>query len=198
MCGRFALETPVDRVAQLFQLDTWVGYLPRANIPPGTDIPVIRQAGRDGRTLDLLRWGLVPPWAQYPGGKLQPINARGETIAEKPMFKNAFRHRRCLIPADGFYEWKSEGKAKRPYFINLPGGLMAIAGIWETKELHEGPLTTTCIVTTSANELMAPIHDRMPVLVPPEHWEAWLVGSEQDALELIQPYPAEAMAATPV
>ena len=119
MCGRFALKAPSSKLIERFDLDECVDFQPNANIPPGTDIPVIRQSPEGKRVLHLLRWGLVPHWSKDPsiGAKLH--NARGESLSEKPSFREAFKKRRCLIPADGFYEWKTEGQKKQPYYFSL-------------------------------------------------------------------------------
>lgn len=200
MCGRFALKAPPAKLKVLFELDEVADYAPRYNIPPGTDIPVIRQSPEGGRVLHLLRWGLVPHWAKDPsiGNKLN--NARAETVAEKASFREAFKRRRCLIPASGFYEWKTEGKVKQPYYISLESGeLLAMAGLWETWQSPEGDLLRTCaIITTSPNALMQPIHDRMPVILAPEHWQAWLTAPPAEIAGLLAPHDAEAMRAWPV
>lgn len=176
MCGRFALKAPPSKLISRFALDECAEFSPRYSIPPGTDIPVIRQSPEGKRVLHLLRWGLIPHWSKDPsiGAKLN--NARGETVAEKPSFREAFKRRRCLIPADGFYEWKTEGKFKQPYYFSLKSEEpMALAGLWEMWKTPDGnTLRTVCIVTTSANELMAPVHDRMPVLISPENFGPWL------------------------
>lgn len=200
MCGRFALKTPPAELVTRFGLDECADFSPRFNIPPGTDIPVIRQSPEGKRVLHLLRWGLVPHWAKDPsiGAKLN--NARGETVAEKPSFREAFKRRRCLVPASGFYEWKAEGKAKQPYYISLrTDDPMALAGLWESWPAPDGSiLRTVCIVTTSANELMAPIHDRMPVIIAPEQWQAWLTEREAAQDLVAAGVPAERLQAWPV
>ena len=167
MCGRFALKSPPAELVTRFGLDECADYSPRYNIPPGTDIPVIRQSPEGRRVLYLLRWGLVPHWAKDPSIGVKLNNARGESVAEKPSFKQAFMRRRCLIPADGFYEWKTEGKTKQPYYFSLKSGEpMAMAGLWESWKAPDGSvLRTTCVITTRANALMEPIHERMPVIV---------------------------------
>lgn len=200
MCGRFALGVPQEQLKLNFGLDDCADFPVRYNISPGTDTPVIRQSPEGKRVLHLLRWGLVPRWAPDPsiGAKLN--NARGETVAEKPSFKAAFSRRRCLIPASGFFEWKTEGKLKQPYFISLKSGKpIALAGIWESwKAPDETELRTACIITTSANEVMAPIHDRMPVIVAPENWKAWLVAPAGEIGGLVAPFDAAGMQAWPV
>lgn len=200
MCGRYALNSPPSLIKARFGLDDCVDYAPRYNIPPGTEIPVIRQSPEGQRVLHLLRWGLVPHWAKDPaiGNKLN--NARGESVAEKPSFRDAFKRRRCLIPASGFYEWKTEGKVKQPYFISLKSGEpLAMAGLWESwRDPEGGILRTACIITTGSNAVMAPIHDRMPVILGPEHWAAWLAAPAEQIAGLVRPSEPEGMQAWPV
>lgn len=189
MCGRFALKMlKPDLIAQ-FDLDECADIQANHNIPPGTDIPVIRFSPDGKRVLHLLRWGLVPHWAKDPTIGARLNNARAESVREKPSFRDAFKRRRCLIPASGFYEWKTEGKAKQPYFISLESGqAMAMGGLWESWKTPDGGiLRTVCVVTTAANELMAPIHERMPVIVPPEQWPLWLDGPAEQVADLLQP-----------
>lgn len=181
---------------------------PRYNVAPGQSIAAVR-AEADGRRLSLLRWGLLPSWAKDPGIGYRMINARAETVASKPAFRSAYRARRCLIPADGFYEWVRKGTIKQPYLIGLDDGQpMNFAGLWERwrvpeniilprslKDLAPGEVLETCtVLTTEANELMKPIHHRMPVILPPEAFAPWLDG-ENVALA---PYPAETMTARAV
>lgn len=200
MCGRFAFNATPAQVIKHFGLDACADFASRYNIPPGTDIPVIRQSPEGQRVLHLLRWGLVPHWAKDPsiGNKLN--NARGESVAEKPSFREAFKRRRCLIPASGFYEWKAEGRVKQPYYISLKSGEhLAMGGLWETWQSPEGDLLRTCaIITTGPNALMESLHDRMPVILAPEHWQAWLTAPPDEVAGLLDPYPAEAMQAWPV
>lgn len=200
MCGRFALKAPRSELITRFGLDECADFSPRYNIPPGTDIPVIRFSPEGKRVLNMLRWGLVPHWAKDPsiGAKLN--NARGESVAEKPSFRDAFKRRRCLIPADGFYEWKTDGKIKQPYFISLKSGEpMAMAGLWESWTEPGGSiLRTVCVVTTSANALMEPIHDRMPVIISPENWRAWLSEPAENIAGLVIADPDTEMQAWPV
>jgi len=201
MCGRYALKSLPEEIGQYFGLDTWDDFKPRFNIPPTVKVPTIRQHPNGKRVLNLLRWGLVPFWAKDPsiGNKLN--NARGETVAEKPSFRSAFKARRCLVPASGFYEWKTEDKIKQPYYISLQSGdPMAFAGIWESWTSKESGeiLESVCVVTTGPNEIMAPIHDRMPVIVSPDHWKDWMTGPVEEVKELIASYPASQMQAWPV
>jgi len=200
MCGRFALKAPPAELVTRFGLHECVDLTPRYNIPPGTEIAAIRQSPEGQRVLHQLKWGLVPNWAKDPGIGNKLNNARGESVAEKPSFRDAFKRRRCLIPADGFYEWQARGKLKQPYFISLKSGLpMAMAGLWEAWKSPNGDiLRTCCIITTGPNEIMQPIHDRMPVIIAAEDWAKWLAGPVQDIEALIRPYTADAMQAWPV
>lgn len=195
MCGRFALKTPTSELASHFKLDEAVVVAPRYNIAPGTDIPTIRHSPEGKRVMHLLRWGLVPHWAKDPsiGNKLS--NARGETVAEKPSFRDAFKRRRCLVPADGFYEWKAEGKLKQPYYFSMKDSApFALGGVWESWRAPNGDiLRTCCLITTGPNEIMLPVHDRMPVIVSPDDFEQWLTGEQDEAKALVKPYPIEDM-----
>lgn len=196
MCGRFALQASPEQLIRHFRLDACVDLSPRFNIPPGTDIAAIRLSPEGQRVLHRLRWGLVPHWAKDPsiGHKLN--NARGESVAEKPAFRDAFRRRRCLIPADGFYEWKTDGQCKQPFYISLKTGEpLAMAGLWESWRQPDGAvLRTCCVITTAANALMAPIHDRMPVLVAPDDWTRWLSAPVEAIGDILRPH-AEALQA---
>ena len=203
MCGRYVLNASPADLVRRFGLAECADFSARYNIPPGTDIPVIRVSPAGERVLHLLRWGLIPHWSKDPaiGAKLN--NARGESVAGKPSFRDAFRRRRCLIPASGFYEWKAPrdgGKAKQPYYISLASGEpLAMGGLWESWQAPDGSIVRTCcVVTTTPNELMAPIHDRMPVIVAPEHWQEWLAGPAEAALPLVAPLAAAGMRAWPV
>ncbi|MGQ9686577.1 MAG: SOS response-associated peptidase [Thiobacillaceae bacterium] len=200
MCGRYVLSTRPEILAAHFGLDEYSDYPPRWNIPPGTDIPVIRQSPEGRRVLHLMRWGLVPHWARDASIGQRLVNARAETVAKKAAFREAFRRRRCLIPADGFYEWKIVDKGKQPYYISLRSGQpMGLGGLWEFWRAPDGSVLKTCaIVTTGPNGLLASIHDRMPVIIAPEHWQTWLNGTPEAALALLPPFPAEAMQAWPV
>lgn len=199
MCGRFALKSPPAELVDVFGLDECPDFLPRYNIAPGTDIAAILAHG-EGRVLRLLHWGLVPHWAKdrSMGNKL--INARGETVAEKPAFRSSFRRHRCLIPATGFYEWQVTAQGKQPWYVSFKSGEpMAFAGLYDTWHAPEGgALQTACIVTIGANALMQPIHDRMPVIVARDNWNDWLSGPPDDAASLIAPCDAAAMQAWPV
>lgn len=200
MCGRFALKAPPARLISRFGLDECADFQPRYNIPPGTDIPVIRYSPEGKRVLHLLRWGLVPHWAKDPGIGAKLNNARAETLAEKPSFREAFKRRRCLIPADGFYEWKAEGKVKQPYYISLKSGEpMAMAGLWESWKSPGGEiLRTCCVITTGPNAVMEHIHDRMPVMIDQAHWQDWLTAPPEVVEALLLPPMADEMQSWPV
>jgi putative SOS response-associated peptidase YedK len=197
MCGRFTLRAPVQTLASLFDFADGPALEPRYNIAPTQPVAAVR-SGTQGRELVLLRWGLIPSWASDPSIGNRLINARAETVAEKPAFRAAFRHRRCLVLTDGFYEWRKEGKRKQPYFIGLKSGQpFAFAGLWE----HWNDLETCTVLTTAANELMRPLHERMPLILPEEAHDLWLDPEvkQADLLKgLLQPFPSEEMIAYPV
>ena len=190
MCGRFTLNTPPKKLAYHFKLSGEISFHASWNIAPSTMICSIIADEYGTRSLRMQRWGLTPSWSN----KLIS-NARGETVAEKPSFKSAFKARRCIIPASGFFEWKTENKVKQPFYISFKSGdLMAFAGIWETW----GDTETCCIITTSPNSLMEPIHDRMPVILDASNWEQWLSPAEREVeklLPLIRPHDADSMLA---
>ena len=180
MCGRFAFYSPAEAAAALFGASASVDLKPRYNIAPTQDIAAIRTNKEGDREFALLRWGLVPFWAKDPSIGNRMINARAETVAEKPSFRNAYKHRRCLVLADGFYEWHREGDVKIPHFISLASGEpFALAALWEDwtdKETGES-LQTTAIVTTEANDFMQPLHHRMPVILQAQTAGEWLAGT---------------------
>ncbi len=199
MCGRYSLTTPPEALQDLFGVSGAIPNFPASyNVAPTHDVPVVRMGAR-GRELTLLRWGLIPAWAK-PGAK-PLINARGESVAEKPSFRTAFARRRCLLPADGFYEWRRpEHGPKQPYNVHLKaGGPFAMAAIWEAWSAPDGGALETCaIVTTAANETLARVHHRMPVILAPGDWQAWLETPEEGArglLELLRPAPNDLMEA---
>jgi putative SOS response-associated peptidase YedK len=204
MCGRFALYSDPFSLAQRFGTKSPADWQPRYNIAPSQTIPLVREEDKE-RRIALARWGLIPHWAKDKNIGYSTINARVETVAEKPVFRQAFRRRRCLIPADGYFEWqaKPNAKAKQPWFIMLADRQpMALAGLWERWKSPDGIELDSCsIIVTAANDLMRPIHDRMPVILPPEDWDAWLEPDAKDLQylhNLLKPYPAGAMAAWPV
>lgn len=203
MCGRYTHLLTWAQLHRLLRLTSDPIDLPRRyNIAPTQLAPVARQDKHGGRSLDMLRWGLVPSWASDLKIGNTMINARGETLATKPAFRTAFKHRRCLVPASGFYEWKKpdQGKSKQPLYITASdGGPLMLAGLWESWTSPEGPMVQTyTIITTTPNEMMAEIHDRMPVIVDAADFGRWLDPNLEDASDLIRPYPAELMLARPV
>src|SRR5262245_35107324 len=174
MCGRFTLATSRAQLADLFRLAGGPELPLRYNIAPTQPVPVVRAAG-DGRALALARWGLIPRWATDPAIGNRLINARSETVAEKPSFRDAFRKRRCLIPATGFYEWAKTAGGKQPYhFRLLDGRPFAFAGLWERWDRGGEPVESCTILTTAANAVVRPVHERMPVILPAEAFAAWL------------------------
>jgi len=208
MCGRFVAATPPDQLAGLFGVtDVRAGDLgPRWNVAPTMDLYSVAEGSDGARRLGVFRWGLVPWFADDPRGGAKMINARAETVAEKPAFRQALERRRCILPADGFYEWLRTGKEKLPHlFAAADGSVLGLAGLWETWRPKDDPdpepLRTCTIITTKANETMRPIHDRMPVVLPPTTWDRWLDRSETstaDLVELLVPAPEDLLVRRPV
>ncbi len=204
MCGRFALFSPEEILAAMFGVEG--DRFPPAsyNIAPSRDVAVVRTApdGAARRELARLRWGLIPAWAKDPAIGNRMINARAETAPAKPAFRSAFRRRRCLVPADGFYEWQKAGTRKQPYYVRMADGKpFALAGLWERWEGPDGAVASCTILTTDANERLAPIHDRMPVILAPADYGHWLDPERQDPaalLPLLRPNPPGPMLAFPV
>ncbi len=182
MCGRYSLTTPEEALVGLFEAGPLEGHVPRYNAAPGQILPVVRLDDDGARQWAWLRWGLVPSWAKDPAIGNRMINARAETVAEKPSFRAAFRRRRCLVVADGFYEWQARDGAKQPYHIaQSDGGPMAFAGLWERWGGDE-TLETFTILTTDASPDLAPIHHRMPVILAPAHQQVWLATEDPGLL----------------
>lgn len=202
MCGRFAQRTDAKRLAREFKVREVPEIEARYNIAPTQNILSIRQA-EDEREAVFLKWGLIPSWAKDASIGAKLINARSETVTEKPSFREAFKKRRCIIPADGFYEWQRTGGKKQPYFFQMrderPFGF---AGLWEKWRAEDGQLLETCtILTTEANEVLRLVHDRMPVILHPEDYELWLADDARkiDLMkELLRPYPSSEMVSYPV
>ncbi|WP_143037850.1 SOS response-associated peptidase [Nitrosomonas sp. Nm58] len=198
MCGRFCLAYPRSSLIDWYHAATMPEIEPRYNIAPTTGIVAIRDS-ITGRAGSMMRWGLIPHWVKDPKKLPLLFNARAESLAVKPLFKNAFRWQRCLIPASGFYEWKplAEGKSKQPFFISAKdGNPLSFAGIWETAMVDEVVIDSCAIITTSSNALMRSIHDRMPVIIPPESWDNWLTPSQlpDDVLSsILKPCSSEKM-----
>jgi len=198
MCGRFTLVSPFVAVAERFRAAAPAGLRPRYNIAPGQDILCVVADG--ARRIEPMRWGLIPFWAKDPSIGNRLINARAETLAVKPSFRGAFAKRRCLIAADGFYEWRQAGRRKVPVYVFLksrePFGFAGLYEVWKAPDGRE--IRTCTIITTGANDLVRPIHDRMPVIVPETLEDRWLDPAEKDRglLEsVLMPYPAEEMEA---
>jgi putative SOS response-associated peptidase YedK len=182
MCGRFVITSEPEALRRLFAYRQQPNFPPRYNIAPTQPIPLVR-LDHGERHFALARWGLIPSWVKNPKEFALLLNARLEGVIDKPSFRAAMKRRRCLIPADGFYEWKKEGKTKRPYFIRAKShDPFAFAGLWETwSDPTGGEIDTVAIVTCAANKTLAPIHDRMPVIISPENYDAWLDCERFDA-----------------
>lgn len=204
MCSRYSLSTPAETLAEHFRLERIPPLTPRHNIAPSQQVPIVRlpltesRPQMSGREMTLVRWGLIPAWAKDPAIGNRMINARAETVAEKPAFREAFARRRCLVPADGYYEWQRVGRGKQPCCIRMRDGRpFAFAGLWEQWTRPDGKVVETCaILTTEPNETLRPIHDRMPVILDPDNYDLWLdpgVRSEEKLRPLLGPYPGEEM-----
>jgi putative SOS response-associated peptidase YedK len=203
MCGRFTLVATPKAIAETFQVPELPGLEPRYNIAPTQPVAIVRPAsGEMGRELAVVHWGLIPAWADDPATGNRLINARAETAADKPSFRSPFRHRRCLVPTSGFYEWQKVDGRKQPYFIHRPDeAVFAFAGLWERWERGgEGPVESCTILTTEANEVMRPLHERMPVVLGREAWEPWLdLGAGRADLQaLLRPCPESWLTVYPV
>jgi putative SOS response-associated peptidase YedK len=200
MCGRYTLATPLSMLAEHFAVHARLNLGPRYNIAPTQRSPVVR-VGAGGRELTPLRWGFIPSWAKDPAIGARMINARAESVAEKAAFRRAFAKRRCLVPADGFYEWRKDGRRKQPYYIRRRDGApFAFAGLWDrwADRASGEVLETFTIVTTTPNELVAPIHNRMPVILSPEAYGRWLDPEQPGAPELLTPVSDDELEAFPV
>ncbi|GIW78580.1 MAG: DUF159 family protein [Gemmatales bacterium] len=203
MCGRYTLRATPAAIAKEFGLSNVPPLSPRYNIAPTQNVPVVRLAGNTGpRELALLRWGLIPSWATDLSIGNRLINARSETAADKPAFRAAFRKRRCLVVADGFYEWKKTDGKKQPYFIKrCDDRPFAFAGLWESCPHNDERIETCTILTTAANDWMKPLHDRMPVILPPERYDRWLdptIEQPDELRSLLRPIALEELEAYPV
>ena len=203
MCGRFTLTQPPDTIARHFALGAAAprAAKPRYNIAPTQTVCAVRvNAATGARELIEPRWGLIPSWSRAPAGS-GLVNARAETLATKPAFRESFRSRRCLIPADGFYEWQAAGGRKQPWYIAMEDdSLFAFAGLWDAWRAPGGNTVLSCvIVTTAPNERLRAVHDRMPVIVPPADYDTWLGASVAETLApLLRPYPSAALRMHPV
>jgi len=199
MCGRFILTSPGKDLAEHFGLMTESELSPRYNIAPTQEVATIRRDPESNGKLAYLKWGLVPFWAKDMSIGSSLINARCETLSQKPAFRASFKSRRLLIPANGFYEWKKTKEGKQPYFIQLTDRkLFAFAGLWEHWEGQENVVLESCaIITTEANDLLMPIHDRMPVIIARNDYDSWL-NLKVSGQELWRPYPSSEMICFPV
>lgn len=187
MCGRYTLAAGPEYITDYFHIDGPIPkFHPSWNITPGGDVPVICQAPDDGRACSLMHWGLIPHWAKERNAKYKMINAKAETLSTRPAYRDAYKHRRCLIPASGFYEWHTDSQGKQPYYIHCKdNGLLAFAGLWEYWE-GEHLINSCTIITTEANALIQSIHDRMPVIIDRENYDSWLNPYNTDTNELIK------------
>ncbi len=202
MCGRFSLAATGEEVAAHYQLPEVPFVVPRYNVAPTQPVAAVRLSQSGERQFTFFQWGLIPSWAKDPSTGSKMINARAETAAEKPAFRSAFKRRRCLLPATGFYEWQQVDGRKQPMYIHAAGGgLVSLAGLWEIWQSPDGGLLETCtILTTTPNALMEPIHNRMPVILDPLDYSIWLApDTDIDQLHhLLRPFDAERLAAYPV
>jgi putative SOS response-associated peptidase YedK len=204
MCGRYSLKAEEGRIMRQFELYQTPRLIRRYNIAPSQSIPIVRLTPEGQRECVMVRWGLLPSWSKEPKTDYSTINARAETVAIKPAFRTAFRFRRCLIPADGYYEWavRPGSKTKQPYYIGLRDGEMfAFAGLWERWQRQDTVIESCTIIVTEANELTRTIHDRMPVILGEQDYASWLstAGRQTELLQsLLKPFPSERMRAYPV
>ncbi len=194
MCGRFTLTTTADIVADVFDATPSADFSPRYNIAPTQTVAIVRCAGSGARrTMDPAHWGLIPSWAKDAAIGNRMINARAETVAEKPAYRAAFRRRRCLVPTDGFYEWQRTSDGKKPHWIHrIDGSPFAMAGLWESWKSAEEVVESFTIITVTPNSLMKPIHDRMPAILAPGAYDRWLDPSSDatgELNELLAPFP---------
>ena len=195
MCGRFGFAVPKSEVMAHFEAQAFRGnYLERYNIAPTQSSPVV-VASDGNREIEMMRWGLIPSWVKDLKKQSPMINARAETITEKPSFRSSFKSRRCLVPADGFYEWVKKDNGKAPYWIyKTDEGLFAFAGIWSEWGVGEDLIRSFSIITTGANEKLKPLHHRMPVILDPEDYTRWLDPGESNPASLLNAYPSEKIA----
>ena len=203
MCGRFTLQITKEMIAEIFGVPITQDIQPHYNIAPTQQVAVIRTYPDETRHLDFLHWGLIPSWAKDPSIGHKMINARSETAHEKPAFKYAFHHHRCLIPASGFYEWSTDGTKKKPLYIHLKKEIpLAFAGLWDHWKSPAGDVIESCtILTNSSNTLLKPVHDRMPVILDPKDYGLWLnprISAIESLKYIFEPYPSDKMEMYPV
>lgn len=205
MCGRFTLRSAPNLVSEAFGVPELPLFDQSYNVAPTQTVMAVRmQPDQPAREAVLLRWGLIPSWADDPSIGNRLINARADTVATKPSFRSAFKSRRCLVATDGFFEWQKVGSKKQPWYFQMKDGRpFAFAGLWETWRPREGgdPIETCSLITTDANEVLQPVHDRMPVIIPLEEYDAWLDPSQKDVqrlVPLLRPFAADRMRSYPV
>ncbi|PZF98682.1 SOS response-associated peptidase [Micromonospora deserti] len=193
MCGRYATTRSAGDLSALFESydDTGGRLGPDHNVAPTDPVPLVRVSPEGHRALSMGRWGLVPPWSRSPAGAARMINARAETVASSRAYAGAFARRRCLVPADGWYEWvRRSGGGKQAYYMTpLDGSVLAFAGIWSVWDGPDGPLLTCSVLTTAATGELAEVHERMPLLLPRERWAAWLAPTDEPERLLAPPPP---------
>jgi putative SOS response-associated peptidase YedK len=199
MCGRYVFTSPLEAIQQMFKFDQMPNLGPNFNVAPTHEMPIVRRRKGDRRNeLAIARWGLIPHWAKDAKIAYSTINARSETAATKPAFREAFKSRRALIPADGYFEWVRDGKEKQPHLIRFKdGGPFAFAGLWSTWQSPEGEVTSYTIMTTEPNELMAEIHSRMPVILGEDDHDRWL-DLDADPGDVLKPCPTDWLETYPV
>ena len=200
MCGRYELHAHPAAVALVFGLRATPDLAPRYNIAPTQQVPIVRRNRQGENELVEVRWGLVPRWARDPTIGARMINARAETLTQRSAFRDLFRRHRCLLPADGFYEWKAVKNGKQATWVGMKNGQpFGLAGLYERWLSRDGEVLDTCtVITTEANALLRDVHDRMPLIVAPEDHERWLDPGNEDVADLLAPYPSDAMTRHPV
>ncbi|MBT8132008.1 MAG: SOS response-associated peptidase [Gammaproteobacteria bacterium] len=205
MCGRFAFYSPAEAVSRLFSVEDPPQIEPRYNIAPTQFVPIVRDHEDEPRTVSMLRWGLLPFWAKDKSIASRLINARAETVAEKPAYRDSFKKRRCIVPVNGFYEWVKQGSSKQPYFISQGGdepfGLAGLWSTWRDKKNEDEIIETFTIITTTANEAIAALHHRMPVVLATDDYDEWLAVDHENASDLqrlLVPAPPESFKNWPV
>ncbi|MBI5249382.1 MAG: SOS response-associated peptidase [Desulfomonile tiedjei] len=204
MCGRFVLMALGKTLAEIFEVKEAIDEQPRYNVAPTQNVRIVRLNHQTAhREMSMVKWGLIPSWAKDPSIGTRLINARSETVHQKPAFRASFKSRRCLVPSDGFYEWEKKAKVKQPYLFRMVDDRpFAFAGLWDRWQAPDGKVTESCtIITTPANERLISIHDRMPAILKPEDYGIWLdpaVKNPNALLELMIPFPSELMTGIPV
>jgi putative SOS response-associated peptidase YedK len=205
MCGRFTIAFVIGLCERFKVKNCSIQLMPRYNIAPSQDVPVVTRAQNCGseNEIRMMMWGLVPSWSKDPAHSPKPINARGDTLDQKPMFRDLLKSQRCLVPATGFYEWKKESRGKKPYYVRMKdNSIFSFAGLYDQYRASDGQqVATFTIITTEPNEVVSPLHDRMPAILKREDEEIWLQSCilyRDQVVEILQPYPASQMIAYPV